>query len=74
VIAKRDRLVVICEVKARASDSHGIPAEAVTMAKQSRIRRGAVAFIRTTEMSGVNLRFDVACILGTKLEIITDAF
>jgi len=39
LVARRDRLYVFCEVKARTSDVFGLPAEAVGPAKQARIRR-----------------------------------
>lgn len=74
IVAISGRLVAICEVKARANTSHGFPAEAVTPQKQMRIRKGAVEFLRTSDLQGVRLRFDVACVLGTRLEMITDAF
>ena len=61
-------------MKARLRDTHGSPAEAVTLDKQMRIRRGAIVFIRDQGMSGVRLRFDVASVLGTKLEMFSDAF
>ena len=74
VVASHGNLVVVCEVKARMNERYGSPAEAVTLDKQMRIRRGAIVFIRDQGMSGVRLRFDVASVLGTKLELITDAF
>ena len=74
LVAIRGRDLVICEVKARASSSHGSPAESVTRTKQSRMRKGAVVYLRSAGLSGVKIRFDVACVLGTELEVITDAF
>ena len=38
LVCLRDRVVVICEVKTRSSDAFGHPAEAVTPAKQQRLR------------------------------------
>jgi Cu/Ag efflux pump CusA len=70
----RGRLVVICEVKARRTDAYGVPAEAVTPAKQRRIRRLAVAWLDATGTHGVDLRFDVASLLGNDLTVIEDAF
>ena len=37
--------VVFCEVKARSSDRYGLPAEAVTPAKQRRLRQLAARFL-----------------------------
>lgn len=75
LVAGRDRLVVVCEVKARASDRFGAPAEAVDWRKQQRIRRLAAIWLATEPHApGVALRFDVASVLGTRLEIIESAF
>lgn len=70
--------LVVCEVKARASTAFGTPAEAVTSAKQLRLRRATAMFL--SELRGNHpivirhIRFDVACVLGSQLEIVTDAF
>jgi putative endonuclease len=39
IVARRARLVVFCEVKARTSDTFGAPAEAVGPSKQAKVRR-----------------------------------
>ena len=39
IVARRARLVVFCEVKARTSDVFGLPAEAVGPVKQAKLRR-----------------------------------
>ena len=74
LVLRRGRLVVVCEVKARRTDAYGLPAEAVTPAKQRRIRRLAVAWLAATGTRGVDLRFDVASLLGNDLTVIEDAF
>jgi putative endonuclease len=74
LVAGRDRLIVFCEVKTRASDRYGIPAEAVGWRKQQRLRRLAAIWLATHDHPPVQLRFDVACILGTRLEVIQAAF
>lgn len=72
-----DKLVV-CEVKARASIAFGTPAEAVTSTKQLRLRRATAMFLselRSNQSLVIrHIRFDVACVLGSRLEIVTDAF
>jgi putative endonuclease len=75
LIAARDRLVVFCEVKTRASDRFGAPSEAVGWRKQQRLRRLAAIWLATeAHPPGVTVRFDVASVLGTRLEIIESAF
>lgn len=70
--------LIICEVKARASNAFGTPADAVTPTKQLRLRRATAAMlaeIRAEQRLEVRcLRFDVACVLGTQLEMLLDAF
>ena len=74
VVARRGRLVVICEVKARATDGWGTPWDAMTPLKQQRVRRAGAAFVRTTGLRNVTVRYDVAAVSGTRLEILDDAF
>jgi putative endonuclease len=74
LIARRGQLLVVCEVKARASAAFGSPAEAVTPAKQRRIRRLAAEWLATTGTHGVDVRFDVAAILGRSIDVIETAF
>jgi len=84
VIACRDGVLVVCEVKARASNAFGTPAEAVTPAKQLKVRRATADFRASMRVSSdpfaplVNtarsVRFDVACVLGTQLEMLEDIF
>jgi putative endonuclease len=70
--------VVFCEVKARTSDRFGEPFEAVTAAKQTRIRRLAARWLRSRgpshRRSLETIRFDVVSILGPDLEVIEEAF
>ena len=84
VVAHKDRVLVVCEVKARASNAFGTPAEAVTLAKQLKVRRATADFRASMRASNdpisslVNIvravRFDVACVLGTQLEMLEDIF
>ena len=73
LVVQRGSLVVVCEVKARASDAYG-DAEAVTVAKQLRIRRLAGSFLASAGLGRVEVRFDVACVTGTHLELFEAAF
>ena len=84
VVARKDGVLVVCEVKARASNAFGTPAEAVTPAKQLKVRRATADFRASMRVSSdpfaplVNtarsVRFDVACVLGTQLEMLEDIF
>ena len=72
---------MVCEVKARASNAFGTPAEAVTPAKQLKVRRATADFRASMHASNDSLlllvksvRFDVACVLGTQLEMLEDIF
>jgi putative endonuclease len=74
LVALRDRLLVFCEVKARSSTRYGMPFEAVTRAKQLRLRRLAGMWLAEHAMRGAELRFDVASVSGTTVEVIESAF
>jgi putative endonuclease len=75
LVARRGRTVVFCEVKARSNRTFGLPLEAVTTAKQARLRRLATRWLReqATSRAGV-IRFDVASVLRGTVEVIEGAF
>lgn len=73
VVARRGRLVVVCEVKARTSDSHGTALEAVGPTKQARVRRTTLDWMESTGVSGT-LRFDVAAVTPGGVEVVEGAF
>ena len=78
VVARRDSLLVVCEVKARANSEFGSPMEAITEQKVMRVRRAGHAFLReylaTNPGQRLQLRFDVATVLGTQLEVFENFF
>ena len=81
VVACKNGVLVVCEVKARASNAFGTPAEAVTLAKQLKVRRATADFRASMHASNdpllllvKSVRFDVACVLGTQLEMLEDIF
>jgi putative endonuclease len=78
LVARRDRLLVFCEVKARNSFRYGAPFEAVTRSKQSRLRRLAAAWLRARgpalSSRPSEVRFDVASVSGPRLEVLEGAF
>ncbi len=74
LIARRGRVVVIGEVKARRSDEFGPAAAAVGPAKQRRLRRLAAEWLAITGVRGVEVRFDVVAITGDRIDVIAGAF
>jgi len=67
-------IIVIIEVKARATNNFGSPLEAVTLAKQRKLRIATKKFLQSRpEISG-EARFDIAAVLGTKIEVLENAF
>ncbi|HEX6417156.1 MAG TPA: YraN family protein [Acidimicrobiales bacterium] len=77
LVVTRDGELVFCEVKARSSDRFGTPAEAVTPAKQRRLRVLAARFladVRPDGAAGRGIRFDVAAVSAGRVEVIEAAF
>jgi putative endonuclease len=74
LVLARGTTIVICEVKTRSSTAYGTPAEAVTRTKQLRLRRLAVRWVDAHEVRPSSLRFDVAGVVGTTVEVIEAAF
>ncbi len=74
LVLRRDRLIVICEVKTRSSAAFGSPAEAVGPAKQKRLRRLATEWLKAEAPGRVDIRFDVVSILAGHVEVIEAAF
>lgn len=74
LVVRRAGELVFCEVKTRASDRFGVPAAAVTPAKQRRLRLLAVRFLAAHGGGRGDLRFDVAAVSGGRVEVIEAAF
>lgn len=66
--------LVVCEVKARSTHAHGHPLEAVTPAKQRRLRRLATEYLRSQNATYDHIRFDVAALTRHALHIVESAF
>lgn len=74
LILGRPGEVVFCEVKARASAEFGGPEGAVNWHKQRRLRRLAARWLSEARPGAVAVRFDVAAVVGAKVQVIEDAF
>jgi len=75
-------VVVFCEVKTRSSGAFGSPFEAVTLAKQRRLRKLAALWLNSARRPGARyerIRFDVAAVTSAPgglldVEVLQDAF
>ncbi|MDQ6798839.1 MAG: YraN family protein [Actinomycetota bacterium] len=75
LIVRRSGVVVFCEVKTRSNGAFGTPAEAVTGAKQARVRRLACRWLAGQPADrGGRIRFDVAAVVGSRVEILEAVF
>ncbi|MGY8767996.1 MAG: YraN family protein [Pirellulales bacterium] len=63
IVAVDGETIVFVEVKTRASDSAGLPAEAVDQAKQQKLTRLALAYLKRNDLMEYSARFDVIGIL-----------
>ncbi len=75
LIARRPGVVVFCEVKTRSGAAFGSPAEAVTVRKQAQVRRVAGRWLADQPAGrGGRIRFDVAAVVGGRVEILEAVF
>jgi putative endonuclease len=79
VVCRDNDTLVFVEVKTRAREDFGRPLEAVDRAKQRRISRGALAWLRMLDNPDILFRFDVVEVIITddvkpRLELIRNAF
>lgn len=76
LVCTKAGVVVICEVKTRSSLAFGHPAEAVTPAKQRRLRMLATRWLAAADppVRPRAIRFDVAAVLPGSIEVIEAAF
>ena len=77
-IIAEDRKGVLCfvEVKAKSSDSFGLPEEAVTIRKQRNLLLAAFNYIESKKVKSKDMRFDIVSVdlLSGKTRIIKNAF
>lgn len=62
IVARRGRLAVFCEVRARARSAGFSPLETIDAAKIARIRRAAAIWMGEHGWPGVHARFDAAAV------------
>jgi putative endonuclease len=80
LVVSRDGVIVFCEVKTRRGTAFGAPFEAVTIAKQRRLRRLALQWLAAhPSHRAPGLRFDVASVMKVRgvapvIEVIEAAF
>ena len=63
IIARKENVLIFCEVKTRQDKKFGEPFEAVTVYKQSRLRRLAEHYLLRHPSNNSVFRFDVISIL-----------
>jgi putative endonuclease len=66
IVAADGPTIVFCEVKTRSSTAFGSPAEAVTRAKQRRMRELAVRYLAANPGQWRDIRFDVVSVLRVR--------
>jgi putative endonuclease len=83
LVVERDGLLVFCEVKTRTSAAFGVPAEAVTYAKQRKLRAAAARWLASVDGGAArrprSMRFDVASVVIPRsgapiVEVVESAF
>lgn len=74
IVAMKDYLLVVVEVKSRQSKEFGSPREAVSYHKQRQIIRVAQSYIQYKRLSQYQIRFDVIEIIAKEINHIEDAF
>ncbi|MCU1456345.1 MAG: hypothetical protein JWL73_437 [Actinomycetia bacterium] len=79
IVARRDRVLVFCEVKTRTSDAFGAPVEAITRVKRLRIRGLAAQWLEAHGGVNGSVRFDVASVMpdphgGLAIDVLEAAF
>ena len=62
IVALKDGVLVVCEVKTRRSTAYGAPQEAVTRVKLGRLRRLAVRWLQEHELRPDQVRVDVVAV------------
>jgi putative endonuclease len=73
IVAKDKDTLVFIEVKYRKSLYAGTPQEAVTFAKQQKIIKSAIVYVKKNNIK-CDIRFDIIAIYNNEIELIQSAF
>ena len=63
IVARKDSILVFCEVKTRRSISHGIPSDAITPIKLQHIRTAALHWLTSNQSRHQGIRFDAISVI-----------
>ncbi|MDD2445470.1 MAG: YraN family protein [Clostridia bacterium] len=74
IISRLKKEIVFIEVKIKSNLDYGLPQEEVNRAKQNKIKKGALEYLRLTRTEVSDIRFDVIEICGEKINHIKEAF
>jgi putative endonuclease len=74
LVMKDKETVVFVEVRERTNESFGRGFETVTAAKQAKVAKAALAYVKEKRLAGSPLRFDVVSLGPRGLEHIPNAF
>jgi putative endonuclease len=75
LVVRRGRRLIFCEVKEKAGERFGDPAEMVGAEKQRRLRRAAEAWLAAhPEAAGLIVSFDVIAVQDGRLRRLAEAF
>jgi putative endonuclease len=74
IIAERQGVFAVCEVKTRRNDEYGFAAEAMTPAKIRTVRRTAFGWARDNGVLTSRMRFDAAFVVGASMDVVENAY
>lgn len=63
IVARKDSILVFCEVKTRRSTSHGVPSDAITPIKLQHIRTAALHWLTNNQSRHEGIRFDAISVI-----------
>ena len=63
IVARKDSILVFCEVKTRRSVSHGAPSDAITPIKLQHIRTAALHWLTNNQSRHKGIRFDAISVI-----------